>query len=262
MEFSDEWLPLFDTDFSLSFDIDPINYIRHMVFERNEAWDIKVLGSRGGGKSTLALSLCLLINPKLLDLSPSGALDRCWAFSTEDRELKKLKLKRGDVLASDEQGTEISASSYKWQSRENQHLADLRQIDRVDGIIEIGITVDEMRVIKRLRELYRVEIYPETKLTSRENNGIGMGIDCIVREIVENPFSRSHEERFNRKYFNYSQSGRISRMSIPLPPVDFWNEYMRQRREFKDVIDKKAVPELQRKTSKNVKKLKENPNYA
>lgn len=242
MEYTDDWNPIFDEDLSLDFHVNPIGYMRHMVFNRNESWDASIVGFRGGGKSTIGLSMVLLMNPKLLDMTPQRALDRCWAFTTADRNAKKEKLKRGDSLAMDEQGTKHSGSSYKWSSDENQQLADSKQVDRVDGVWEVGITLDEMRVVKRVRNLARVVLYPETKLTAKENNDIGMGIDCIFRELKENPFATNDKDKIKPRYFKYSDAGRIARVTLPLPPIDFWNEYMRLRKAFKESVDNEEVP--------------------
>ena len=242
MNYSTKWNPVFDEDLNFNFDVNPIGYMRHMVFKRNESWDASILGFRGSGKSTVGLSLVLLMNPRLLRMTPRRALDRCWAFTTVERNEKKEKLIRGDVLAMDEQGTKHSGSSYKWSSDENQQLADSKQIDRVDGVWEVGITLDEMRVVKRVRNLARVVVYPANKLNTEENDGIGMGIDCIVREIKENPFATNDKDKNLPRYFKYSESGRIAKITIPLPPLDFWNEYMRRRREFKASVDNEEVP--------------------
>ena len=247
MEYNDEWHPLFEDDFNFGFETNPIGYMRHMVFNRNESWDSRILGFRGGGKSTMALTLSLLFNPKLLDMSPKKALDRCWCFSTEERLEKKSKLSRGDLLVTDEQGTKISGSSYQFRTDENQELADSRQIDRVDGVMEVGVTLDEMRVIKRIRNIYRVDIFPETKLTSSQNNNKGMGIDCIFRELKENPFATNDKDKIKPRYFKYSVGGRISRITLPLPPVDYWNEYMVLRKEFKARIDNMESEEMEHK---------------
>lgn len=243
MDYGEEWTPLFAEDFSFDFEINPISYMRQMVFNKNESWDSRILGFRGGGKSTVALSLSLLFNPKLLDMSPKKALERCWCFSTEDRLEKKKNLHRGDILITDEQGTKVSGSSYQYRTDENQELADSRQIDRVDGVMEIGVTLDEMRVIKRVRNIARVDIFPETKLSSTENKNMGMGIDCIFRELKENPFATNDKDKIKPRYFKYDIGGRISRVTIPLPPIDYWNEYTIIRRKFKDELENKYQEE-------------------
>lgn len=255
MDYSEEWTPLFAEDFSFDFEINPISYMRHMVFNKNESWDSRILGFRGGGKSTVALTLSLLFNPKLLDMSPGKALNKCWCFSTEERLEKKSSLKRGDLLVTDEQGTRMSGSSYQFRSDENQELADLRQIDRVDGVMEIGVTLDEMRIVKRVRNIYRVDIFPETKLSSQQNNNEGMGIDCIFRELKENPFATNDKDKIKPRYFKYSVGGRISRVTLPLPPVEYWNEYMRLRREFKEKVDNQATEEMESISNKKDLKM-------
>jgi len=242
MEYNEEWEPLFEEDYKLDFIVDPFSFMRYRVFDLNEAWDAFIKGFRGNGKSSVALSCCLLLNPRLLDMSPAKALERCWCFTTEERNEKARQVKRGDVLAFDEQGTQKGGSSYKWQDATNQDYADEKQLDRTDGVINLGISLDEMRVLKRIRQLYRVEIYPEVKLSNRDTKGNGMAIDCIVREVVENPFGDTENERFKKKYFNYAPKGRISRVRIPHPPADIWQEYSRRREEFKESLRDEAAP--------------------
>lgn len=242
---SNIWKPINEDDFGFDDFIDPLDLIRNNVFKRNESWDIQVLGFKGNGKSTVGLGLCLELNPKLKKMNPRKALEKCWTFTTKDRELKKKKLNRGDVLCTDEQGTKESGSSYEWFQEVNKHFADTRQLDRTDGVIEIGITLDEMRLIKRVRNVYRVIIHPDNKLTSEQNNNHGLGIDCIVREVVENPFARSESDRYRYKYFNYSNSGRIPRLVIPHPPDKMWNAYTEMRQEFKEMLDNQEPAELQ-----------------
>lgn len=257
MEYNDEWEPFFRDDFEMDFEMDPISLIRHNVFNMNEAWDNRIIGFRGGGKSTVGMSLLLLYNPELLDLTPRKIINKSWCFTTEDRNAKKKKLRRGDVLVTDEQGTRLSGSSYKWRDYENQMLADSKQIDRVDGVLEIGITLDEMRVVKRVRNVYRVDVFPEQKLNTFQNKGIGMGIDCIMREIVENPFANHDNERFRQKYFNYATAGRISRVTLPLPPAELWNVYMEERRKFKERLESEELQGPQKDVGKNYDTLKE-----
>lgn len=223
---------LYPEDFKMDEFIHPLDLIKHKVFTMNEAWDFFPNGARGMGKSTVGLSLALLINPKLLDMAPSKALDKCWCFTVEDYREKSKHARRGDVVCFDEQGTQKGGSSYKYRSAENQDYADDKQLDRTDGVINIGMTLDEGRVIKRVRELYKVDVYPEKKVI--DNNG--MAIDCIVREVVQNPFSTNDSTRFGKKYFNYTVGGRITRWRIPHPPTDFWIEYSARREEFKESL--------------------------
>ena len=241
---------LYPEDFKMDEFIHPIDLIKHKVYDMNEAWDVFVGGTRGIGKSTVGLGLGLVFNPKLLDMSPKIALDKCWCFTVEDQREKSRNAKRGDVLCFDEQGTQKGGSAYKYRSAENQDYADDKQLDRTDGVINIGMTIDETRVIKRVRELYRVDVYPERKVSSKENNNNGMAIDCIVREIVQNPFAVYDGHRFNKKYFNYTAGGRITRWRIPHPPGEIWLEYSRRREEFKQQLrDEREAKESNRKSA-------------
>jgi hypothetical protein len=72
-----------------------------------------------------------------------------------------------------------------------------------------------------------------------------MGIDCIFRELKENPFATNDKDKIKPRYFKYSVGGRISRVTLPLPPVEYWNEYMRLRREFKEKVDNQATEEME-----------------
>ena len=106
----------------------------------------------------------------------------------------------------------------------------------------------------------QVDIFPETKLSSVENKDMGMGIDCIFRELKENPFSTNDKDKIKPRYFKYSIGGRISRITLPLPPTSLWNEYMMMRNDFKERVDNMASEQLERMSNKeNIEMLsKEN----
>jgi hypothetical protein len=229
------WNPIYYNDFKLNDVIDPLELIRYKVFQCNESWDIFADGGRGVGKSSLVLGLALKLEPRLLDMGPHAALNKCWSFTTEERNQKAAKLCRGSVLVQDEQGTQWSGSSHKWNSSDNQQFADEVQLNRTDGVIGIGISLDDGRVINRVRNAYRVKIKPIRKLSHRET-GNGMQIECILTEVVENPFPNSDNDKYTPKYFNYSHTGRISRVWIPHPPKDYWNEYSKRRAEFREQV--------------------------
>jgi len=86
---SDDWIPIFPEDYKMDFQYDPLEFIRHKVFHMNEAWDIRVLGFKGSGKSTVALSLLCLLNSRVTHMNPDRVMEKYWAFTTEERKEKK-----------------------------------------------------------------------------------------------------------------------------------------------------------------------------
>lgn len=214
-----------------------------------------IAGMRGTAKSSTAASIAMLYNPKFSMKN--------WAFTTEEWMEKTKEAERGDVVVFDEQGTQKSGSSQKWQKTENQELADEVQLNRTDGVVSIGISIESSRLINRVRNTYKVIVYPETKLSNVETGGNGLAVDCIFRFINENPFANNDKDRFIPKYFNYTKGGRITRFRIPHPPALFWNEYSVRRSEVREKIrfasrNKAAPPN---KESKNKTSPKEASGY-
>ena len=235
-----EWNPIFIDDFGLDKGVNPISFIRNRVVNFNESWDMFVSGMRGSAKSSTAASIAMLYNPKFSM--------KQWAFTTEEWLEATKNGKRGDIVVSDEQGTQQSGSSQSWSKKENKEMADEVQLNRTDGVCTIGISLDSMRVLNRVRDTFKVIIYPADKRADHETCGNGMAVDCIFRFVDENPFADNDKERFNKAYFKYGRGGRITRFRIPHPPADFWNEYSRKRTEFRETVrfaarNKAAPPE-------------------
>jgi len=198
------------------------------VVNFNESWDMFLAGMRGTAKSSTAASIAMLYDPKFSMKN--------WAFTTEEWMEKTKNAKRGDVVVSDEQGTQQSGSSHKWMKKENQEFADEVQLNRTDGVLTIGISLEAGRVMNRVRDTYKVVVYPEKKRSNIETGGNGLAVDCIFRFVDENPFADSDKNRFIPKYFNYAKGGRITRFRIPHPPVAFWNQYSIRRSQIREGI--------------------------
>lgn len=223
-----EWNPLFPEDYHLDRVVDIFGYIRHQVVKKNESWDTVLYAMRGKAKSSTSLSLAML-------LDPTFNLDR-WCF-TVDRWLEVTALaantnSRGWAVVQDEMGTQKSMSSQTWWSQEARDAADVHQMNRTDGIMNIATSLDLGRINNRLRSQYKVVVFPDRKLSNFETGGKGMAVDVIMRFVEQNPFVDEETKSFERRYPRYADGGRIIRVRIPHPPAGIWNEYSKRRADF------------------------------
>ena len=245
-----KWVPLFKDDYR--FHSAPLNifkFIRDAVVNRHESFDIFLSGDRGMGKSACALSLALMLDPNF-DLSR-------WCFTSEKFiDLITSKLPVGSVCVVDDFGTVESSSSRKWNNDTSHNLADISQVNRTDGLITIGTSLQLSRMELRLREGFKILCQPIRKLTAQET-GSGMAIDCEMRlrnvDVFDNGSVRY-------KLWRYCPGGRIKFVRLWHPPKNIWREYQRTRREFlehlKSIRAEKeaALTELREKKAENAEK--------
>ena len=153
------WQPLDPNDFpQFKENQDIFSFIRESVTERNESWDFFIAQQRGMGKSTIALALARMLDPgfKVENIS----------FKSDDFASKMTSgMKKGSVLVFDDMGTAQGGSSRKWQASGVHELADIMQLNRTDGIITIGTSIELERSEKRLRSGFRCLISPVEKLS-------------------------------------------------------------------------------------------------
>lgn len=213
---------------------DIFEYIRYRVFEMNESWDIFIFGMKGKSKSSIAYSIACLLNPDFnLDF---------WAFSTDEWIAKGSKCTRGDVIVFDEQGTQESGSSYEHQKKENKDFADEVQLNRTDGVINIGISLGTMRVINRVRNQYKVFIYPKRKLSNHETGGMGLYTECIIKYVDEIPFPENSDSdsHYRKKFFIDFDGCKIKTVRIPHPSAEAWIAYSKERQKFRVRVKENA----------------------
>ncbi len=206
-----------------AFDI--FQLIRHKVVNGNESWDVLCTGAKGVGKSSTMLSAACLLDPHY-------SLSR-WAFSTEELTDMRANAKMGDVIVSDEMGTQAALSSQNWQDKKSKAAVDQHQLDRTERIINIGTTLDIGRINNRIRTQYKVIINIESKLDDKQTHGNGLGTSCVIRFVEEDPFATNDGDMFKRKYFRDKYGRRISRVIIPHPPTEMFKKYSLMRDEFK-----------------------------
>lgn len=238
---SSGWEPLIPENYHLDAIPDIFHEVRDRVWRLNESWDILIFAPRGASKSTVGLSLAYHIDPKF-------SLNN-WAFKMEDRLRLEAELSPGSVLVSDEMGTQLSGSSHEYQKKENKELADQVQLNRVNRIVHIDITLDPGRIINRVRATYALLVYPLRKLSDKDTGGRGLATECIVRTVQMIPFSNSSDP-YNRKYWRYTEWGRISRVILFHPPADIWQQYSKMRNDFQDELNKiKEAQDARRRQS-------------
>lgn len=248
-----DWTPLFYEDYAFKKDVDILDVIRRRVVDYNESFDFKITGKRGKGKSTVALSLGLRLDPNF-------SVSKNVGFTAEEWLEKAAHLKRGAAFVADEMGTRKSGSSHKWMSQENQELSDDTQLNRTDGVIFIATTPDQMRITNRVRDLFSVDVYPERKLKIPRFDAAGnldhydLAIRCILRITQEDPFGQNGGNDF-LVYPRYAPHGVIKRVILYHPPEDVYNEYAKGRQHLLDELRETAKFRREQKEEKAARLL-------
>ncbi|MDV0447426.1 hypothetical protein MsAg5_13160 [Methanosarcinaceae archaeon Ag5] len=236
----EKWIPLHYEDYAFyNRQIDILDLIRKKVVEGNESWDFKIRSKRGKGKSTIALALGLRLDHNF-------AVSRNVAFTTDDWFRMSESLGRGAVILGDEMGTRMFGSSHEWNTTDNKSMSDEVQINRTDGIIFIGTSLDDMRITNRVREVFSVDVYPERKITVPRyelNQETGetkiirwdLAIVCILRIAQEDIFGQNGGKDF-WTYPRYAPRGIIKRVILYHPPTEMFEEYSRKRNELRRMI--------------------------
>lgn len=215
------WQPLDPNDFPQYKENQNIfNFIKESVVEKNESWDFFIAQQRGLGKSTIAIALARMIDPNFSVKNIS--------FKAADFAEKMTSgLKKGTVLIFDDMGTAQGGSSRKWQASGVHELADIMQLNRTDGIITIGTSIELERSEKRLRSGFRCLISPVEKLSHNQTkNGLAIDIEMRVKSL----------DVFNDvalfKLWRYSNGGRVKLIRLYHPDVQLWHEYQVMRSEY------------------------------
>jgi hypothetical protein len=223
------WNPLFASDYGFTKPWNMFNFVRDAVVKRNESYDFFLAGGRGFGKSASAMSLAMMLDPDF-------TLDH-WCFTTDKfLDLITTRQRPGTTIVWDEIGTQKSGSSRKWQIKEAHDLADIVQVNRTDGLIIIGTSIELSRGEKRFRSGYRVLADPVRKLSNQET-GHGLAIDVEMRVKHTDVF----EDETRYKLWRYASGGRIKYIRLYHPPVGIWQDYQGMRLDFLHDIKKKIM---------------------
>ena len=233
--------PLIDDAFDI------FQLIRHKVVNCNESWDILCTGAKGVGKSSTMLSVACLLDPVY-------SLKR-WAFTTEEQTNMRANARKGNVIVSDEMGTQAALSSHNWQDKQSKNAVDQHQLDRTERIINIGTTLDIGRINNRVRTQYKVIINIEDKLDDNQTHGHGLGTSCVIRFVEEDPFATSDNDMFKRKYFRDKFGRRISRVIIPHPPIEMFRKYSVMRDDFKRKLKEKPKAKNEKEEENYIEKI-------
>jgi len=219
----DEWKPVFASDYDYVTPFNLFAHIKHAVRMRNESWDFFFASDRGFGKSASAMSLALMLDPNF-------SIDN-WCFTSEKYiDLITSPQKKGTVVVFDEVGTAQSGSNRKWNDESAHALADIAQVNRTDGVITIGTSLQLDRTEKRLRAGFRVIVAPTIKLSNVETGGKGLAIDCEFRVRDVDVF----KDDVRYKLFRYQEGGRIKFVRLFHPPTAMWRAYQVHRADFLD----------------------------
>jgi hypothetical protein len=240
-----DWKPLFRDDFRFSQPFNIFEFVKNAVIRRNESIDFFLSADRGMGKSASAMSLAMMLDPHFTV--------NHWAF-TSDRfiELITSRLPKGTVIVFDDVGTSEGSSNRKWQQEQAHHLADVMQVNRTDGIITVGTSLQLSRMELRLREGFRVLCQPIQKLNAQQT-GNGMAIDVEMRLRSVDVF----EDSVRYKLWRYAPGGRVKYVRLFHPPVGIWMDYQKVRKEFLEHV-KARQEEKKQKATERKEKMVEN----
>ena len=215
------WNPIFKEDFPQFKENQNIfEYIRSSVVERNESYDFFIAQQRGMGKSTIAIAIAKMLDPNFSVKNIS--------FKAGDFAEKMISgMPKGTVLVFDDMGTAQGGSSRKWQAGGVHELADIMQLNRTDGIITIGTSIELERSEKRLRSGFRCLISPVEKLAHAQTHN-GMAIDVEMRVKTIDIFN----DQSIFKLWRYSNGGRVKLIRLYHPDAAIWGEYQSMRANY------------------------------
>lgn len=226
-----EWVPLFKSDYSYTEPANIFKYVRDAVVNKHESFDFFIGSGRGAGKSTCAISLAMMLDPKF-------SIDRVTFDTDTYADLMTAGLPHGSVVLLDDAGTSLAGSNRKWQKSGAHELADLLQTNRTDGVISIVTSLDIARMELRLRSGFKVFVQPGRK--ERDETGMSISAEFRVREID----IFSGREIF--KLWRYAPAGRTKIITLWHPPKAEWNAYQNARQAFLDII---KAQRLEQKTA-------------
>lgn len=212
------WQPIFSEDYpQFRENQDIFKFIRESVIDRNESWDFFIAQQRGMGKSTIAIALARMLDPNF-------QVENISFKAADFAEKMTAGMDKGSVLVFDDMGTAQGGSSRKWQASGVHELADIMQLNRTDGIITIGTSIELERSEKRLRSGFRCLISPVEKLSHNQTrNGLAIDVELRVKSI----------DVFNDqalfKLWRYSNGGRVKLIRLYHPDVQIWKEYQVMR---------------------------------
>lgn len=234
------WKPVYTRDLLLDRDYDFFKMIRTRVQRYNESFDLTIVGSRGLGKSANGLAIALLFDPTF-------SIDRV-CFSVEEWIELTNSLVDGGVVILDEVGTEGSLSSRTSISKGNRTTSDIIQLCRTDRIITIYISVDDMRIDKRVRSLSTLLSTPLEKLDDEMTRGNGLAGEVDIKYRQSRPALEGNQKQqqdgnsgylvHETKNIRYASKGVIESIIVPHPPISLWKKYEIKRNQklqtFKD----------------------------
>ena len=229
---------------------DPVGRIKWNSLHNLSA-DLLIVSMRGKGKSSLGISIAKKLNRNF-------TVDNI-VFTLEDYIKKVQTLSAGDVIVFDETGTMNSGSSSRRSMTEtNQKVNDFWQLSRVFGVISIFITLDSMRLDKRIRDTFPFVLIPEKKLSNSDTNGNGYAIYAKILER-ESYYNRDNSDLTT--YLNEMKTPSNSKIAgiIVQNDADLLKEYEIKRfgsaKSTFTVFDEKPKKKAQKKQKATVEEL-------
>lgn len=225
------WNPAFTHDLMLDSDMDVFEFMRDRVVNYNESFDATIVGLRGGSKSSSTLSCACLYDPFF-------SVDNI-CFSVDEWLERTQELNPGSVAMLDEVGTEGSLSSRTSMTKGNRTTADVVQMNRTQRIVTFYVSVDDMRIDKRARQLSTVVGSPINKLNDKQNCGYGLASEIDLKIRSSKPSQEGKQKtktdgstgylEHEVKSWRYGPKGVIKSIIVPHPPMDLWKKYEKKR---------------------------------
>lgn len=209
------WSPAFKGNHAYETEkFDIIGHIHNSVVKKSESWDILLTGPKGDGKSTAAMSFAMMLDPNF-------TLEN-WCFtSAKFTDLISSNHPPGTTIVFDDAGVSDASSSRRWASKGSHELADIIQMARTDRLIIIMTTIQASRIELRLRDSFKVLVQPRRKLTSAQNGGRGLAVECNLRFREIDVF----RNEVTYKYPRYISGGRVTSVIMKHPDKYTWHEY-------------------------------------
>lgn len=211
---------------------DVIRTIKDLV-RYNKSQDLFIVGKRGIGKSTTQLAIAVTI-------MPTFTVNNI-VFDSDEFMQRVEEANIGDVVIFDESGMNDSGTSSRAsQTKDNKRFADVWQMIRTKRIITIFVSLDVMRVDKRVRETFAYYVTPERQL-SYEATNVGLQIACKI--VEQNKIPTNDNELFTYKYDNikYAKKGKVHEYVFFLPSAKLIKEYEVKRNvALKKALNKKT----------------------
>jgi len=211
-------------------------FIRYIKRRINDDMDFvtAVVGERGTGKSSSALSLALALQPKRFSLK-----NVCFSSEEFMQLLNSDKLQEGDVVVWDEIGAgKSNPGARDWFSKTNKAISSIFQTMRYKNLCVLVTTPSMKYIDVHLRILFSGII--ETSYINRKEE------ICHVRflRIEHNPVL---DKTYHKYLFFKGADGELTQLKdieIPKPPDDLYEAYKLKKAGFTEKLELESQQDI------------------